>query len=57
MNSDNTNIHVSQKLKMEKSNVLAAYHMLRFSKQNKDFDVTDIERRSLAMKNMTSRLL
>jgi len=42
---------------MEKNNILAAYHMLRFSKQDKDFDITDIERRSLAMKNMTAKLL
>ncbi|EFN64126.1 Fidgetin-like protein 1 [Camponotus floridanus] len=41
---------------MEKNNILAAYHMLRFSKQDKDFDITDIERRSLAMKNMTAKL-
>lgn len=57
MNSDKMNTNVSQNSKMEKDNILAAYHMLRFSKQDKDFDIIDIERRSLAMKNMTAKLL
>ncbi|KMQ92084.1 fidgetin-like protein 1-like protein [Lasius niger] len=41
---------------MEKNNILAAYHMLRFSKQDKDFNIADIECRSLAVKNMTAKL-
>lgn len=50
--------HVAQNSKEEKNNVLAAYHTLRFSKEAKDcFDVVDIERRSLAMKYMTTKLL
>lgn len=57
MSSNNANVHVSQKSNTEKNNILAAYHMLRFSKQDKDFDITDIERRSLAMKNITAKLL
>lgn len=57
MNSNNANINVSQNSKMGKDNILAAYHMLRFSKQDKDYDIIDIERRSLAMKNMTAKLL
>lgn len=57
MNSNKVNINVSQNSKTGKDNILAAYHMLRFSKQDKDFDITDIERRSLAMKNMTAKLL
>ncbi|XP_050452752.1 fidgetin-like protein 1 [Cataglyphis hispanica] len=56
MNSNKMNINVSQNSKTGKDNILAAYHMLRFSKQDKDFDITDIERRSLAMKNMTAKL-
>ncbi|XP_070165621.1 fidgetin-like protein 1 isoform X2 [Polyergus mexicanus] len=56
MNSNNANINVSQNSKMGNDNILAAYHMLRFSKQHKDFDIIDIERRSLAMKNMTAKL-
>jgi len=48
---------VAQNLK-EKNNILAAYHTLRFSKQDKDcFDIADIERRSLAVKYMTTKLL
>ncbi|KAG5339997.1 FIGL1 protein, partial [Acromyrmex charruanus] len=44
-------------LKDEKNNVLAAYHSLIFSKKDKDcFDVADIERKSLAVKYMTTKL-
>lgn len=57
MTSNNASIHVSQNSKMEKNNILAAYHMLRFSKQDKDFNIADIECRSLAVKNMTAKLL
>ncbi|XP_011068795.1 PREDICTED: fidgetin-like protein 1 [Acromyrmex echinatior] len=43
--------------KDEKNNVLAAYHSLIFSKKDKDcFDVADIERKSLAVKYMTTKL-
>lgn len=43
--------------KIEKNNFLAAYHTLKFSKQDKDcFEVADIERRSLATKYMTAKL-
>ena len=56
MTSNNASIHVSQNSKMEKNNILAAYHMLRFSKQDKDFNIADIECRSLAVKNMTAKL-
>ncbi|XP_024889686.1 fidgetin-like protein 1 isoform X2 [Temnothorax curvispinosus] len=48
---------VAQNSKEEKNNVLAAYHTLKFSKEDKDcFDVADIERRSLAVKYMTTKL-
>lgn len=48
----------TQDLKKENNNFLAAYHMLRFSKDGKDsFEIADIERRSLAMKYMTTKLL
>lgn len=47
-----------QNSKEEKDNVLAAYHTLKFSKEDKDcFDIADIERRSLAIKYMTTKLL
>ncbi|XP_029155767.1 fidgetin-like protein 1 [Nylanderia fulva] len=55
MNSKNA-INVSQNSKVEKNNILAAYHMLRFSEQDKDFNIADIECRSLAMKNITTKL-
>ncbi|XP_011684536.1 PREDICTED: fidgetin-like protein 1 isoform X2 [Wasmannia auropunctata] len=43
--------------KDDKNNILIAYHTLKFSKKNKDcFDVADIERRSLIVKHMTTRL-
>ncbi|KAG5322479.1 FIGL1 protein, partial [Pseudoatta argentina] len=43
--------------KDEKNNILAAYHSLIFSKKDKDcFDVADIERKSLAVKYMTTKL-
>ncbi|XP_018367061.1 PREDICTED: fidgetin-like protein 1 isoform X2 [Trachymyrmex cornetzi] len=43
--------------KDEKNNVLAAYHSLIFSKKDKDcFDVADIERNSLSVKYMTTKL-
>ena len=43
--------------KDEKNNVLAAYHSLIFSKKDKNcFDVADIERKSLALKYMTTKL-
>lgn len=55
MSSVNEN---TQDLKREKNNFLAAYHTLKFSKQNKDsFEVADIERRSLTLKYMTAKLL
>jgi len=63
MNKDTDSIsanaqRVAQNLKEEKNNILAAYHTLKFSKQNKDcFDIADIERRSLAVKYMTTKLL
>ncbi|XP_039304840.1 fidgetin-like protein 1 isoform X2 [Solenopsis invicta] len=48
---------VARYSKEERNNVLAAYHTLKFSKKDKDcFDVADIERRSLAMKHMTTKL-
>ncbi|KYN00487.1 PREDICTED: fidgetin-like protein 1 [Cyphomyrmex costatus] len=48
---------VSPNSKDEKNNVLAAYHTLIFSKKDEDcFDVADIERKSLAMKYMTTKL-
>lgn len=47
-----------QNSKEEKDNVLAAYHTLRFSKEDKDcFDIADIERKSLGVKYMTTKLL
>lgn len=50
--------HGAHDLEMEKNNFLAMYHTLKFSKQDKDsFEVVDIERRSLAMKYMTAKLL
>lgn len=46
-----------QNSKEEKDNVLAAYHTLRFSKEDKDcFDIADIERKSLGVKYMTTKL-
>ncbi|KYQ56851.1 Fidgetin-like protein 1 [Trachymyrmex zeteki] len=43
--------------KDEKNNVLTAYHTLIFSKKDKDcFDVANIERKSLAVKYMTTKL-
>lgn len=54
----NKNPRVAQDLKTEKNNFLAVYHTLKFSKQDKDsFEVADIERRSLAMKYITAKLL
>lgn len=55
MNSNNV-IHVSQNSKVEKNNILATYHMLRFLKQDKDVNIVDIECRSLAMRNITAKL-
>lgn len=58
INSTAARIEQKKPSKEEKNNVLAAYHVLRFSKEAKDcFDVIDIERRSLAMKYMTTKLL
>ncbi|XP_028045943.1 fidgetin-like protein 1 isoform X2 [Monomorium pharaonis] len=59
MNGDTNSAtrHVLQDSKEERNNILAAYHILKFSKKDKDcFDVADIERRSLAMKYMTTKL-
>lgn len=40
----------------EKNNFLAAYHILKFSKNNKDdTEIVDIERRCFAMKYLTAR--
>lgn len=42
----------------EKSNFLAAYHILKFSQANKDdTEVVDIERRCLAVKYLTAKRL
>ncbi|KAL6259212.1 hypothetical protein P5V15_009132 [Pogonomyrmex californicus] len=50
--------HIPQNSKEERDNVLAAYHILKFSKEDKNcFDIADIERRSLALKYMTTKLL
>lgn len=59
MSSVNKNIqHAGQDLKVEKNNFLAVYQTLKFSKEGKDcFEVADIERRSLAIKCMTAKLL
>lgn len=55
VNSASVKAHYS---KEEKNNALAAYHTLRFSKEGKNcFDVADIERKSLAVKYMTTKLL
>ncbi|XP_077265085.1 fidgetin-like protein 1 isoform X3 [Temnothorax americanus] len=57
VNSAGAKTRVAQNSKEEKNNVLAAYHTLKFSKEDKDcFDVADIERRSLAVKYMTTKL-
>lgn len=40
----------------EKNNFLAAYHILKFSKNDKDdTEVADIERRCFAMKYLTAK--
>lgn len=42
---------------MKRENILSVYHTLKFSKENKDcFEIAGIERRSLALKYMTTKL-
>lgn len=44
--------------KARRNNFLAVYQNLRFSKRDKDdYEVADIERRSLALKYTTAKLL
>lgn len=59
MNSPSASIqNAVQNSKVEKDNILSVYHTLRFSKEDKDcFEIADIERKSLAMKYMTTGLL
>lgn len=55
MNAVSANTQVS---KEERDNALTVYHKLKFSKESKNsFDVTDLERRSLAVRYMTGKLL
>lgn len=49
---------IPRDLKTERNNFMAAYHSLIFSKRDKDaFQIADNERRSLALKYTTARLL
>ncbi|KAL0105466.1 hypothetical protein PUN28_016853 [Cardiocondyla obscurior] len=55
--SPNADAQFAQSLKDERNNILTACHTLKFSKKNKNcFDVANIERRSLALKYMTTKL-
>ncbi|XP_011880007.1 PREDICTED: fidgetin-like protein 1 [Vollenhovia emeryi] len=56
-NSAGAKTHVARDAREEKNNILTAYHTLRFSKEDRScLDVADIERRSLAVKYMTTKL-